>query len=342
MAHEQSVEDLTHEFERLKQLLEFREKELDIRSSNGPVKVVAANKIYDINVIINNYNEILKKNQQPLKFELNLERDKKAKDAKSKRQKRNQLLSLEEKKLHLKEARKEKVDVAKAHLIAVPIILMSSIKKNFNRARIAIMNKEVDLSYKYSEYRENKAYEHNQKIADRLNNKETKKRVAQKKADFKAALKEQNNLERAEKRNNRKQRVSYNLAYLRSVPANQIANIRECLKHLGSKIQSKYGELYVELEDRKEEKDRIRNIDMAESLQAKEEAKRAKERKSDFKAAIKTEKKEERERRHKAILEMIKALNEDQINELNSQQEEISNLQSQIIYNMSEASGRKR
>lgn len=243
-----------------------------------------------------------------------------------------------EEKLRLKEEQKIKIDHAKASIITMPFVLINSVKKNFNKAKIALMVKANNLSVEYNEYRERKAYERDQDLADDLQYEVEKERIKQRKSDFKAAIKEHNKEVKKEKREVQKQRISSALCYVCSLPKSQLNKVRT---YLGA-IQSKYGELYQELADHKEEKAQIKNQKLADKLQAKVEKTEHKQHKSDFKAAIKAEKQEEKERRHQAILDMIKALDQEQQQELESQRAEISNLQSEIMYNMREGGGRRR
>lgn len=241
-----------------------------------------------------------------------------------------------------KEKRKFKISRAKARVITMPFVLMNSVKKNFNKAKISVMNKVNNLSIMYNEYKENKAYERDQDLADDLQYEVEKARRKQRKADFKAALKEQSKIERKEKKAIRKQKVSSALSFVRSLPKNQLEKVKSGISRVSSAIPAKYGELYQELMDSKEEKQHIKNQKIADKLQNRVEKEEHKQHKADFKAAIKSEKKEERERRHQAILDMIKALDQEQQEELKAQQEKISSLQTEISYNMREGGGRRR
>lgn len=245
-------------------------------------------------------------------------------------------------KLHLKEERKIKINQAKDRVIVMPFVLMNSLKKNFNKTKIAIMRKANDLSYQYSEYRDNKSYLRDQKMADRLQEEVEEERLKERKADFKAAIKEHSRIARQERKIIRKQKISASLSYLTTLPQVELNKVKSGLSRMGNGILNKYGELYAELEDRKEERMHIKNLKNADQIQEEYEKERLKDRKSEFKAAIKNEKMEERKRRHQAILDMIKTLDEEQKQELQAQKEEIFNLQSKIMYNLSETGGRKR
>lgn len=243
-----------------------------------------------------------------------------------------------EEKLHLKEERKIKVEHAKAMVIAVPFVLTSGIKRNFNKAKIALMVKANELSSKYAERKEIKNYERDQKLAEDLQREEQKEITKQRKADFKAALREENK----EKREMRKQNIVSSLAHVATLPKSAMDRVRAGFSRVSSSVQSKYGELYAELMDKKEARRQIKDQELAEDLQMEVEEERVKQRKADFKAAIKEEKREQREKRHKAILDMIKALDEEQQQELAAQQAEISSLRSEIMYNINESGGRRR
>lgn len=247
-----------------------------------------------------------------------------------------------EDKLQFKENFKAKVNHAKSSVVTMPFVLMNSIKKNFNKAKISALSKVNSLSAKYSEYKETKASVRDQKLADELQAIEEKERTKMRKADFKAALKEQTKIERKERNEVRKHKVSSAFSYVITIPKNQIAKVKAGISHISGSIQSKYGELYQEVMDSKEERQHIKNQKIAEELQAQQEKEQAKPRKADFKAAIKSEKREDRERRHQAILDMIKALDQEQQEVIQAQKEEISSLHSQIMYNMGETGGRRR
>ena len=276
MDHVQSIEELMQEIDRLKALLQTKENKLDTRIANRdriikfkfpPNKKVKTNsqigRLFGvskdmINTIQSNFSKVAKKFKKAFNdYQANKEGANFQAHSEAINQNYNYDASIDEiienfskslkeqqEKLNLKREKKQKASRVSARVTLSPKLLMNKVKKNFNKAKIVIMHQASSLSYTYGEYKERKAYERNQELAD--------------------------------------------------------------------------------------------------DLQYEVEKERIKQRKSDFKAAIKAEKQEEKERRHQAILDMIKALDQEQQQELESQRAEISNLQSEIMYNMREGGGRRR
>lgn len=96
-----------------------------------------------------------------------------------------------------------------------------------------------------------------------------------------------------------------------------MSKISKGITSAGLGTKNKYGKLYSELMNQKEERQAI-------------------------KAEKKAAKKDDRKARHDRIMEMIKTLDDEQQKELAEQQAQISSLQSEIMYNISEAGERKR
>lgn len=233
--------------------------------------------------------------------------------------------------LNLKPNKKQKASRVSARVTFSPKLLMNKVKKNFNAAKIVVMRRVSSASYLYNEYMENKTYKRDQELAEDLQAEEDYERIKERKADFKAALKDAKHGKKLNLKEGSKVVISRTTSMVIAVPSVLLNSIKKNFNKIIESIKNKENKPLTEDNDNLENKSSKNNQETSKKTPAKEK-----------KVTIKSEKKEERERRHQAILDMIKALDQEQQQVLKAQKEELSSLQSEIMYNIRETSGRRR
>lgn len=362
MDHEQSIEELKQEIDRLKALLQVKEKELNslmARSKNQTTKnkgkvtlkirtkrkaKVSSQKGHlfrvpkDILAAIKpKFSTSARKLKQP-NFKVN--------DSAT-HQDYNYDASIDEiienfsnslkiqqerlAELNLKPNKKQKASMASARVTFSPKLLMNKVKKNFNAAKIVVMRRVSSASYVYSGYMEAKNYKRDQELAEDLQAEEDNERIKERKADFKAAIKDAKHGKKLNLKEGSKVIISRATSMVISMPSVLLNSIKKNFNKIIESIKNKENKHLTDDNENLKNESSKKNQETAKKSQAKEK-----------KVTIKSEKREERERRHQAILDMIKALDQEQQQVLQAQKEELSNLQSEIMYNIRETSGRRR